>query len=233
MLNELLWISLLLINFVIVICAYKLFGKTGLYVWTAVAVILANIQVMKTIQIFGLVTALGNVVYSSIFLVTDILNENHSKKDAQKAVWIGFFVLISVTIIMQITIQFIPHESDKLSPAISEIFSFFPRIAFASLVAYIISQSHDVWFFAKLKKRDKTKRLWLRNNLSTTISQTMDNLIFTAIVFVGEQPFDIVVQIFVTSLILKIIVAALDTPFVYLGRKIKNANKLFFKKNDI
>ena len=225
MINELLLIGSLIISFFLVLLVYRLFGKIGLYVWIAIAVILANIQVMKTVEIFGLVTALGNVVYSSIFLVTDILNENYSKKEAQKAVWIGFFVLLSVTIIMQLTIQFIPHETDELSPAISEIFSFFPRIAFASIVAYIISQSHDVWFFAKLKKRDKGKRLWLRNNLSTIISQTIDNLIFTAIVFVGEKPFEIIVSIFVTSLLLKLIVATCDTPFIYWSRKIKKTIK--------
>ena len=133
MINEILWFSLLILNFFIVIIAYKLFGKTGLYVWTAVGVILANIQVMKTIQIFGLVTAMGNVIYSSLYLVTDIINENHSKKDAQKAVWIGFFVLIATTIIMQISIQFIPDKSDFLSEHITAIFSVLPRIAIASL----------------------------------------------------------------------------------------------------
>ncbi len=221
MVNELLWIGLLLTNFLIVILAYKLFGKTGLYVWTAIAVILANIQVMKTIQIFGLVTAMGNVIYSSLFLVTDIINENHSKKDAQKAVWIGFFVLIATTIIMQISIQFVPDESDFLSEHITAIFSVLPRIAFASLTAYLISQSHDVWFFAKLKKRHKKRYLWLRNNLSTVTSQLLDNTIFTLIAFVGVFAWDVIIQIFLTSFILKVIVAACDTPFVYLSRKIK------------
>jgi uncharacterized integral membrane protein (TIGR00697 family) len=220
MINELLWIGLLLTNFLIVILAYKLFGKTGLYVWTAVAVILANIQVMKTIQIFGLVTAMGNVIYSSLFLVTDIINENHSKKDAQKAVWIGFFVLIATTIIMQISIQFIPDETDFLSEHITAIFSVLPRIAFASLIAYLISQSHDVWFYAKLKNRHKKRYLWLRNNLSTVTSQLLDNIIFTLIAFVGVFAWDVIIQIFLTSFILKVIVAACDTPFVYLSRKI-------------
>jgi len=221
MINELLWICLLLTNFLIVILAYKLFGKTGLYVWTAVAVILANIQVMKTIQIFGLVTAMGNVIYSSLFLVTDIINENHSKKDAQKAVWIGFFVLIATTIIMQISIQFVPDESDFLSEHITAIFSVLPRIAFASLIAYLISQSHDVWFYAKLKNRHKKRYLWLRNNLSTVTSQLLDNTIFTLIAFIGVFAWDVIIQIFLTSFILKVIVAACDTPFVYLSRKLK------------
>lgn len=221
MINESLWIGLLIINLLTVILAYRLFGKTGLYVWTAVAVILANIQVMKTIEVFGLVTALGNVIYSSLFLVTDIINENHSKKDAQKAVWIGFFVLISTTILMQITIYFVPHESDFLSEHLSAIFSFLPRIAFASLIAYLISQSHDVWFFASLKKRHRRRLLWFRNNSSTIISQLIDNIIFTLVAFIGVFSWSIIGQIFLTSMILKIVVAVCDTPFIYLARKIK------------
>ena len=222
MLNEILWIGSIIVSFLMIILAYRLFGKTGLYVWTAVGVILANIQVMKTVQVFGLVTALGNVIYSSLFLVTDIIDENYTKKDAQKAVWIGFFVLISTTILMQITIQFIPHESDFLSEHLTAIFSVLPRIAFASLTAYLISQSHDVWFFAILKKKHKKRLLWLRNNSSTIISQLIDNIVFTLIAFVGVFSWEIIGQIFLTSMIMKVIVAVCDTPFIYWARKIKN-----------
>jgi queuosine precursor transporter len=230
MINELLWIGLLIFCFFMVILAYRLFGKTGLYIWTVVAVILANIQVMKTIEIFGLVTALGNVIYASLFLVTDILNENHSKKDAKKAVWIGFFALIITTVLMQITLQFIPDNSDLLSEHITAIFSFMPRIAFASLTAYLISQTYDVWFFAKLKKKQKGKNLWLRNNLSTISSQLIDNTIFALIAFVGIFSWSIIGQIFITSLILKVIVAGSDTPFIYWAKrmkKIKEKNYFF------
>jgi queuosine precursor transporter len=221
MINELLWLGLLFTSLSCVLISYKLFGKTGLFVWTAVCVILANIQVMKTIQIFGMVTAMGNIIYSSLFLVTDILNENHSKKDAQKAVWIGFFVLFATTIIMQITIFFIPHESDILSEHLSKIFSFLPRIAFASLIAYLVSQTHDVWLFDKLKKRHHGKHLWIRNNISTFLSQTIDNIIFAIIAFAGVFSFNIILQIFITSLFMKIIVAGVDTPLIYLSIKIK------------
>lgn len=225
MINELLWFGLLAANFFMIMLAYKLFGKTGLYIWTAMAIILANIQVMKTVQIFGLVTAMGNIIYSSIFLTTDILNEVHGRKSAQKAVWIGFFVLISTTIIMQITLYFIPHEaSDLLSEHISAIFSFLPRIALASIVAYLLSQSHDVWMFAKLKKRFKGKCLWLRNNLSTIMSQLIDNTVFTLIAFVGIFPFGLMAQIFIFSLAMKVFIAFADTPFIYWARKMKKSN---------
>jgi len=221
MYNEALWIGSLIVSLLTVIIAYKLFGRIGLYIWVAAAVIIANIQVFKLVEVFGLETALGNVIYASVFLATDILNENHSKKDAQKAVWIGFFVLISVTIIMQITLLLEPSPNDVTGESISTIFSLMPRVAIASLTAYFVSQTHDVWFFAKLKKKHKKSKLWLRNNLSTVTSQTIDNVIFTLIAFAGMLDWDIIVQIFITSLILKIIVAACDTPFMYLARKIK------------
>ncbi len=230
MINELLWILLLIVTFLGILLAYKLFGKIGLFVWMGFAIILANIQVMKTIQIFGFVTAMGNIIYGTTFLATDILNENYGKKDARKAVWIGFFVLIFATVIMQISLKFIPDESDFLSPALEQIFGFLPRITFASLTAYLISQLHDVWSFNFWKNKTKGKYLWLRNNLSTLVSQLIDNVIFTGIAFVGlfglfgwEQIFEwnIIFQIFIVSYVMKFIVAVVDTPFLYWAKKLK------------
>jgi len=231
MLNELLWIALLLANFLGIILAYRFYGKTGLYCWIGISVILANIQVLKTVQLFGLVTSLGNIIYSSIFLATDILNENYGKKEAQKAVWLGFFVLLFTTIFFQITLKFIPDESDFISPAMQELFGLFPRIMVASLTAYLISQLFDVWIFDGLKRKTKGRHLWLRNNTSTVISQILDNTIFTLIAFVGlfglfgwEQIFEwnVVMQIFFVSIIMKYIVAALDTIVIYWAKSAKD-----------
>jgi uncharacterized integral membrane protein (TIGR00697 family) len=85
----------------------------------------------------------------------------------------------------------------------------------------LISQTHDVWFFAKLKEKQKGKNLWLRNNLSTISSQLIDNTVFTLIAFVGIFSWDVIGQIFLTSMILKIIVAGSDTPFIYWAKKMK------------
>ncbi len=99
--NELLWLVMLLANFLLIIAAFKLFGKWGLIMWIPISVIVANIQVVQTIELFGLVATLGNIVYASSFLVTDILSENYGKEDAKKAVWIGFFSLIAMTLLMK------------------------------------------------------------------------------------------------------------------------------------
>ncbi len=227
--NELLWMLLMLVSFLGIILAYRFFGKLGLYSWMTMAIIVANIQVMKTVQIFFWVTALGNIVYGTTFLVTDILNENYGEKQAKKAVWLGFFILITVAIVMQICLGFIPHETDTLSPALERIFGFLPRIAFASLAAYLVSQNHDIWAFDFWKKVFKGRYLWLRNNISTMTSQLLDNIIFTWIAFIGffglfgwNQLFEwnIVLQIFLVSYVMKLLVALFDTPFVYWSRHI-------------
>uniref|UniRef100_A0A7C3VFT0 Probable queuosine precursor transporter n=1 Tax=Archaeoglobus fulgidus TaxID=2234 RepID=A0A7C3VFT0_ARCFL len=227
--NELLWFVMLFTSFTGIIIAYRIFGRIGLYAWTAMAIILANIQVMKTIEFFGLVTAMGNIVYGTTFLVTDILCENYGKREAKKAVQVGFFTLIIFTLLMQICLAFIPHESDTLSPALEQIFGIMPRITVASLTAYLVSQLHDVWAFDFWKRRTRGRFLWLRNNASTMVSQLIDNAVFTWIAFVGfgvfwEQvfPWEVIVEIFVTSYIMKFIVAVFDTPFVYMARMIKS-----------
>jgi hypothetical protein len=221
MTNELLWFGLMILCYLAVLLIYKLFGRKGLFAWVAMSIILANIQVMKTIQIFGLVTAEGNIVYSSIFFVSDILNEVYGKNEARKAVYVGFFVLVMTTVIMQVTLMFIPDSSDTMAPHLTAIFGFMPRIALASLAAYICSQMYDIWMYAFIKKYHGRKLLWLRSNVSVIFSQLIDNTMFTIIAFYGIFSWDIILQIYVTSLILKIIVSFVDTPFLYLARNIK------------
>ncbi len=202
--------------------------------WIPVSVIVANIQVVQTIQIFGTVATLGNVVYATSFLITDILSENYGKEEAKKAVWIGFFSLISMTLLMNITLLYIPLAGDAFAlqahEATKTIFSLMPRIALASLTAYMLSQQHDVWAFHFWKDKFPSHRhLWIRNNLSTFVSQLIDSGIFVLIAFYGVFETGMIFEIFLTTYFLKFIVAAADTPFVYWGKRIHKKGVYWIK----
>nr|WP_319997855.1 queuosine precursor transporter [uncultured Draconibacterium sp.] len=232
--NELLWLAMLLANFLLIILAYRLFGKWGLVMWIPISVIVANIQVIQTVELFGLVATLGNIVYATSFLVTDILSENYGKEEAKKAVWIGFFSLISMTFLMNLALKFLPLEGDEFAgithEATSTIFSLMPRIAVASLAAYLLSQRHDVWAYHFWKKRfSKDHQIWLRNNLSTMISQLIDSVVFVTIAFWGVYEWPVLIEIFLTTYLLKWVVAAADTPFVYWGKKIFKRNRFWME----
>lgn len=213
---------MLLLNFTLVLVAYRYFGKVGLFSWVAIASILANIQVVKTINIFGLEATLGNIMYGSIFLATDILNEKYGPKVANRSVFIGFFALITSLLSMQIAMQFIPSAQDGAQAALTTIFSPAFRIILGSLSAYLVSQLLDISIYAKIRaKLPSTRFLWLRNNASTMISKLLDTIVFVSIAFIGVFSWEVLLQIYVTTYLLGIIIAALDTPFMYLSQKIK------------
>ncbi|MDA3948711.1 MAG: queuosine precursor transporter [Spirochaeta sp.] len=214
--NEVLWAGMLLLNFVAIILAYRLFGRTGLYVWIAIAGIVANLQVSKTIVVFGLTATLGNIVYAGSFLATDILNEHRGIRSARKGVWIGFFAVVTLAVLMQLALLFEPAPSDSMQPHLVVVFGVLPRITAASMVAYLISQQHDVWAYQFWKERFPGP-LWIRNNLSTIVSQLIDSVVFTLVAFVGVFPWGVLAEIVVTTYVLKAVVAILDTPFLYLA----------------
>jgi uncharacterized integral membrane protein (TIGR00697 family) len=232
--NEFLWLAMLLANFLLIILAYRLFGKWGLIMWIPISVIVANIQVIQTVELFGLAATLGNIVYATSFLVTDILSENYGKDEAKKAVWIGFFSLISMTLLMNLALQFSPLAGDEFAgvahDATNTIFSLMPRIAVASLAAYLFSQHHDVWAYHFWRKRfPKESQIWVRNNLSTGVSQLIDSVIFVVIAFWGVFEASVLLEIFITTYFLKFIVAAADTPFVYWSKNIFKKNKFWME----
>lgn len=223
MTNSVLFIFSVIFYLFAVIITYKLFGKTGLYVFTAISAILANIQVCKNIDIFGLSTTAGNVLYAASFLVTDILSERYGKKSAQKAVYIGIFTTILFLTGTQGLLAFSPNASDIMSGALDQLFGFVPRIALASIVGYICSQTIDVALYHAIwnKTGNSGKKLWLRNCGSTLTSQAIDTVAFTFIGFWGVYDNKIFFSILFTTYFFKAIVAFCDTPFIYLARKIK------------
>ena len=228
--NELLLIVEMIITFGAVLFAYKRFGKLGLFIWIPIATILANIQVLISVQMLGLASTLGNVIYSSTFLATDILSENYSKKEAKKAVGIGFFTLIVTTVLMNFILQYnVINDafSKEMYNHVASIFKAMPRLVIASLSAFFVSQNHDVWAYQFWKRNlPNNQHLWIRNNASTVVSQILDTGIFTLIAFYKVLPWVTMWEIFVTTLVLKTLISFADTPFFLFAVKMFNKKKV-------
>lgn len=218
MCNELIWIISLLLSFVLIIFAYKKFGKTGLFLWTAVITIISNIQTVKLIEIFGLETSLGNILYGTTFLATDILNLKYGEKAAKESIKYGFISMILMTLFMAITLLYSPSTNDFANESLKIIFSFNIRITLASIAAYLVSQLVDARLFNYL--HTKYNKIWLSNNLSTMVSQILDTLIFVIITYIGIVPINAVVKLMISMYIFKFIVALCDTPFIYIANRI-------------
>jgi uncharacterized integral membrane protein (TIGR00697 family) len=133
-------------------------------------------------------------------------------------VWIGFLSLLGFSLAVAVAIYWpaAPFAVERVD-AFNTVLGQTPRIALASVVAYLISQHHDVWAFQFWKERFNGRHLWLRNKTSTIVSQLLDSAIFLFIAFYGIMPIG---QMILDMWMVKVIIAMLDTPFMYLGRRI-------------
>jgi len=218
--NSLLWTGFVLANLGLTLLVFRFFGRYGLYTIIVAAVITANIQVVKTVEVFGFVSTLGNILYGGIFFATDILTEVYGKKAARRGVWLGFIGMVLITLWMQFGLKFIPHTSDFSQDAFLTIFGLMPRIAAGSMTAYLVSQHHDIWAFLFWKRKTKGRFLWLRNNASTLVSQAIDTIIFCTIALWGVFDSSTWYQILVSTYFIKLFVAVIDTPFIYLAKRL-------------
>ena len=220
--NEMLFFSIALIDLAFVLLCFRL-GKHFLYVAVIANILFTNMVSAKLVTVFGYDQTVANVFYAAIFLATDLLSEHHGRKEASKAVWMGFVGLFPIVALAPFVAAFSPVEySTEVSNALSTIFEWTPRIVLASLIAYIISQNVDVRLYDKIKGRfPSRKALWIRNNGSTLVSQFIDQIIFVTLAFAFVVPFGVLLQIFIAGYVIKVLVALMDTPFIYLSHYIK------------
>ncbi len=227
--NECLLILSLLVIFSLTVIWYRYFGNTGLYCLTAIFTILANMEVLLIVDAFGIEQTLGNVLFASSFLVTDILSETAGKKEAQRAVLLSVMGSLVFLLISASWLLYIPAESDWAAPAFHQLFQRTPRVVLASLAVYAFTQLIDVWLYHKWwdfsTKRTGNSRplLWLRNNGSTLISQLLNAILFNVLAFAGTPGYSpaLLLSIIASSYLIYIVTSLADTPFLYLARRIK------------
>ncbi|UUY68933.1 queuosine precursor transporter [Staphylococcus warneri] len=227
MYNELFGVATFLVTFILMVAMYRMFGKQGLLAWVAIGTIIANIQVIKTVEIFGISATLGNVMFASIYLATDILNDIYGRKVAKRAVWLGFSSTLVMIIIMQMSLHFIPAPEDTAQNAFHAIFDVVPRIALGSIVAYIIGQHVDVFIFSLIKKLFSSDITFIiRAYGSTIISSIIDTALFVSIAFIGSLPGMAVFEIFITTYVLKLVSTIFNVPFGYIAKSFYRKGKI-------
>lgn len=223
--QEALWLTTLFADLACTVVLYRLFGKTGLQVAIATSILLANLQGPKLTIIFGFQTSLGVIFYSSIFFATDVLSENFGKKEANKAVWMGFAVSIIVVLMLSLALLYQPSErpataefSRNIHDAFATIVNYTPRFVLGSLLAYLISQKFDVWAFHRIKELTGGRWLWLRNNLSTMSSQILDTLVYSLVAWWGIVDLRTALALGAVKYGFKVAIAMIDTVFMYWAK---------------
>lgn len=183
-------------------------------------IILSNLLGIKVTSLAGISVSVGIFMVPVAFLITDILEEVHGKKEVQELIFTTIITLVLTFAYVALCVALKPHERFTINQEYTMVFGTTLRMIIASLIAFLLSQTHDVIAFDYLKKLTKGKHLWLRNNLSTMISQFIDTVVFMFIAFYAIAPkftFGFIWQMIIPYYIFKVIFAALDTPLCYAG----------------
>ena len=225
--QELLWALTVIYDLGLAILLYRFFGKYGLYTAVVLGIVLGNLQGGKVSQLelfgYSFTASMGAILYSGIYFATDVLNEKFGKEEANRAVMLGFVANIAVMITLLISIQFKPSNiagsALEVHNAITTLAGYSPIFVIGSLFAYLVSQTFDVWFFHKIKSYTGESKLWLRNNLSTITSQLIDTMIYQFTWVLAGMDLSTAFMIAVTKYIFKVVIAGIDTIFIYWVRK--------------
>ncbi len=233
--SEVLSVCFLMILYIAILFLLKFFSKEGLYLYNILAVIIANIQVLKLTS-FWLISepvALGTLLFATTFLATDILNEHFGIEAAKEGIKLSFAAQIIMTILMTVTISYpsiggitgLSNDNrviDSVQAGLYSLFAPSARILLASLLAYYISQWVDIRIFSYLKRLKSL--LWFRSNLSTLFAGLVDNILFSSLAWVILSPSPVSAKtLFFTYIfgtyIATVIVSITSTPIIYLSYK--------------
>jgi len=178
--------------------------------------LVANIITAKLVSIGGWVVPAGVIAYPLTFLFTDVISELYGRRIASRVVWVGFGANLLMVVLVFGGKLLPPAPFWEGQPAYESILGVVPRIVLASMIAYLISQQHDIFAFHFWRRKTKARFLWLRNNASTMVSQGLDTGLFITIAFWGIVPTEILVNMLLTQYVIKLAIAVCDTPFCYL-----------------
>lgn len=185
---------------------------TGVF---AALILIATTVAAKIIVIGPVVLSATVVTYSMTFLISDMLSEFYGKRAARHAILSALVADIIFVVTIFFVLRWTPAPVWEGQEAMETVLGQTPRIVLASIAAYIAAQLSDISVYHALKKKTGGRLLWLRNNVSTIIGQSIDSVIFYTVAFLGVVP---IVQLIAWTIAAKVFIAIVDTPALYLTR---------------
>lgn len=199
---------------------YKLRVLVIIIALTTTMLAVNNIIAVKIVTIMGYSLSASAFCYAFTFLSTDLISEIWGRNTANLMVIIGFLGNLLMLLVIKFALILPSASFWNNQESFDLVLGGVPRIVLAGMIAYLISQFHDVWAFHLWRRVSKGKHLWFRNNLSTFTSQVIDTVLFISIAFWGLFEPPVLIGMFVAQFLFKWGIAMADTPLIYLFVKL-------------
>lgn len=237
--------SMLVIELVVVFGLIPLvlrpFGAAGMFIFIAVGIIAANVQVLKaaSFAFYAAPIPLGTIAFSATYIATDVLTEYYGRATARKAVWLGFSAMLLMTILMVLIMGYKPMTAEEAGEGMAWALPndehiralYMPQatLLVAGLSSYLISQFNDIFVFQKIRRWTGRGQLWARACGSTAVSALVDNTVFSTLAWyvfphlLGQSDQAVGLYTLIFTFILgtywiRLAMAVLEAPAIYAAR---------------
>jgi uncharacterized integral membrane protein (TIGR00697 family) len=232
----------LVVVFSLIPVVLRPFGAAGMFIFIAVGIIAANVQVLKAVSFsfYAAPIPLGTVAFSATYIATDVLTEYYGRATARKAVWLGFAAMLLMTVMMLLVMGYKPMTPEVAAasgmdwalPSHDHIMALYlpqATLLIAGLSSYLISQLNDIFVFQKIRQWTGRGQLWVRACGSTAVSALIDNTVFSTLAWtvfpwlLGQHDQVVGLSTLVFTYILgtywiRLSMALLEAPFIYAAR---------------
>lgn len=153
-----------------------------------VCLIASNLLETKVIQVFGITATAGLIVFPISYIINDCIAEVWGFKKARLIIWSGFATNFLVIGFAQLAVMLPAAPFWEGEEGFNFVFGMAPRVAIASLTAFLIGSFLNAFVMSKMKVASGGKNFSARAILSTLVGESADSLIFFPIAFVGLIP---------------------------------------------
>lgn len=168
-----------------------------------VCLIASNLLETKVIQIFGITATAGLIVFPISYIINDCIAEVWGFKKARLIIWSGFAMNFLVIGFSQVAVMLPAAPFWEGEAGFNFVFGMAPRVAFASLTAFLVGSFLNAYVMSKMKIASGGKNFSARAILSTLVGESADSLIFFPIAFIGLIPANELLIMIGTQAILK------------------------------
>lgn len=190
--------------------AKMLIGLTGLSI---AVLIISNLASTKIIAVGPAIFDAGTILFPLAYIITDIITEIYGSRTARWTVYVGLAALALMSIVL-LGVQYLPAGPGFDGQAAYErILGFVPRIALASMVAYFVGETLNIYLMGWLRKRYGTNKLFIRLIGSSATGELLDTITFSTIAFAGTIAFADFSQLIATVYLIKLGFDVVLAPF--------------------
>lgn len=174
----------------------------------SVCLVISNILAVKQfdIHLFGITcpSTAGLLIFPISYIINDCISEVWGYRNARLIIWLAFVTNLMAVLMFQLSVHLTPSPHwAEMQPAYASVLAQTPRIALASMLAFLLGSFLNAFVMSKMKLRQSGRRFWVRALASTVVGELADTMLFTCLGFLGVIPTKVVFAIVITETLLK------------------------------